>query len=99
MILLGRDVPEVHHIYDQITGPVGSPFAQKLPLGWVVVGDLCLNKMRRPNTVKVMKRISSRMEDLRYSYHVKTHSMLAKMCFIIQRMMTRLGCPKRTDCS
>jgi hypothetical protein len=41
-LLVGRDLPEAHHVLDQIIGPPMSPFAQRLPLGWVIVGDVCL---------------------------------------------------------
>ncbi|XP_069109740.1 uncharacterized protein [Argopecten irradians] len=39
LLLIGRDVPEAHHICEQIIGPPNSPFAQRLNLGWVVVGN------------------------------------------------------------
>ncbi|XP_069140958.1 uncharacterized protein [Argopecten irradians] len=48
-LLIGRDVPEAHHIHQQITGPRGSPFAQKTRLGWVIVGEVCLNKVHPPD--------------------------------------------------
>ncbi|XP_061176088.1 uncharacterized protein LOC133185041 [Saccostrea echinata] len=54
-LLIGRDVPEVHHVFDQITGPKGAPFAQKLGLGWVIIGDVCLGKVHKPDHVNVMK--------------------------------------------
>ncbi|XP_062610035.1 uncharacterized protein LOC134271839 [Saccostrea cucullata] len=54
-LLIGRDVPEVHHVLDQITGPRGAPFAQKLGLGWVIIGDVCLGKVHEPDHVNVMK--------------------------------------------
>ena len=38
LLLIGRDLPEAHHVLDQRTGPRGSPYAQQLPLGWVVIG-------------------------------------------------------------
>nr|XP_027238609.1 uncharacterized protein LOC113829610 [Penaeus vannamei] len=29
-LLIGRDLPEAHHVLDQVTGPPGTPFAQKM---------------------------------------------------------------------
>lgn len=54
-LLIGRDVPDLHHIEQQIIGPKGSPFAQKLPLGWVIIGQVCLNGFHQPETVFVNK--------------------------------------------
>ncbi|XP_069133524.1 uncharacterized protein [Argopecten irradians] len=48
-LLVGRDLPEAHHINQQITGPRGSPFAQRTGLGWVIVGEVCLNKAHPPD--------------------------------------------------
>ncbi|XP_014676616.1 PREDICTED: uncharacterized protein LOC106816503 [Priapulus caudatus] len=55
LLLIGRDVPEVHHVHDQVIGPVGSPFAQRLNLGWVVVGNVCLGRTHKPDVVGVRK--------------------------------------------
>lgn len=42
-------------MFHQITGPKKTPFAQKLGLGWVIIGDECLRKVYRPELVCVMK--------------------------------------------
>ncbi|XP_062583636.1 uncharacterized protein LOC134245361 [Saccostrea cucullata] len=55
LTLIGRDTPEAHHVAEQQTGPRNSPFAQRLTLGWVIVGESCLNKVHRPNSVVVNK--------------------------------------------
>jgi hypothetical protein len=39
-LLIGRDIPEIHHVHEQILGDKGKPFAQKLPLGWVIIGEV-----------------------------------------------------------
>lgn len=49
LLLIGRDLPEVHRILDQRTGPRATPFAQRLRLGWVVIGNVCLGKTRPPS--------------------------------------------------
>jgi hypothetical protein len=54
-LLIGRDLPEAHHVHKQLVGPRDSPFAQKLSLGWVIIGDVCLGKVHRPNRVNVNK--------------------------------------------
>ncbi|XP_071158970.1 uncharacterized protein [Mytilus edulis] len=54
-LLIGRDLPEVHHVTEQIIGGKGEPFAQKLPLGWVVIGEVCLGKVHAPSVINVRK--------------------------------------------
>ena len=39
-LLIGRDVIEAHHVFDQLTKPKQTPFAQRLGLGWVIVGEV-----------------------------------------------------------
>lgn len=55
LILLGRDLLRVHKVRKQINGLNNEPFAQKLDLGWVIVGDVCVNVMHGPPTVSSMK--------------------------------------------
>ncbi|XP_035986523.1 uncharacterized protein LOC118560020 isoform X2 [Fundulus heteroclitus] len=55
LLLLGRDVLRVHKVREQVNGPGDSPFAQKLDLGWVVVGDVCLDGVHRPTQVSSYK--------------------------------------------
>ena len=55
MLLIGRDLPEAHHVYDQRTGPKGAPYAQKLKFGWVVIGETCLGGIHETNYVNVNK--------------------------------------------
>ncbi|XP_061566665.1 uncharacterized protein LOC133420828 [Cololabis saira] len=54
LILLGRDVLRAHKVRQQVNGPHNSPFAQRLDLGWVVIGEVCLGSVHRPtvNTYK-----------------------------------------------
>lgn len=51
LLLIGRDLIEVHHVVEQVTGPKDAPFAQKLSLGWVIIGDVCLGKTHKPSNV------------------------------------------------
>ncbi|XP_052087892.1 uncharacterized protein LOC127724930 [Mytilus californianus] len=55
LLLIGRDLGEAHHVYDQRTGPQRTPYAQKLALGWVVIGETCLGKVHVPDKVNVNK--------------------------------------------
>ena len=55
LLLLGRDITDVHHVLDQRVGPKGSPFAQRLPLGWVIVGEVCLGDSHVISNVSVKK--------------------------------------------
>lgn len=59
LLLVGRDVPEAHHIIEQRTGPKGTPFAQKLGLGWTIIGEVCLDGQHlppsTPSSLKVLK--------------------------------------------
>ncbi|XP_062592960.1 uncharacterized protein LOC134254474 [Saccostrea cucullata] len=54
-LLIGRDLLEAHHILEQRLGYTGSPYAQRLCLGWVIVGESCLNKTHIPDVVNVNK--------------------------------------------
>lgn len=51
LILLGRDVLQVHKVREQRNGPHSAPFAQRLDLGWVVIGDVCLGSAHKPAAV------------------------------------------------
>ncbi|KAL0168120.1 hypothetical protein M9458_036342, partial [Cirrhinus mrigala] len=55
LLLLGRDILRIHKIRKQINGPSNAPFAQKLDLGWVVIGDVCLGTAHRPSSVNAFK--------------------------------------------
>ena len=48
LLLLGRDVIQVHKVRSQSNGPHTAPYAQQLDLGWVIVGDVCLGGAHKP---------------------------------------------------
>jgi hypothetical protein len=54
-ILIGRDVISAHHVLDQRLGGDSVPYTQKLLLGWVVIGESCLGKVHRKETICVNK--------------------------------------------
>ncbi|XP_055061241.2 uncharacterized protein [Misgurnus anguillicaudatus] len=41
----------VHKVRKQVNGPHNLPYAQKLDLGWVIVGNVCLGNVHRPLTI------------------------------------------------
>lgn len=55
LLLIGRDIPEVHHILDQRIGPRGTPYGQQLHLGWVIIGEACLGKVHKTDVIHVNK--------------------------------------------
>lgn len=36
-------------------GPPNAPYAQRLDLGWIIVGDVCLGTVHKPSEVNVYK--------------------------------------------
>ena len=55
VILIGRDQLPLHHVLEQVVGDDHEPFAQKLRLGWTVIGEVRLGKMHKPNSITVRK--------------------------------------------
>ena len=47
LLLLGRDVLRAHKVRDQVNGPHHAPFAQRLDLGWVVIGEVCVGNVHK----------------------------------------------------
>ena len=54
-LLIGRDLTEAHHVLDQIVGPKDTPFAQRLHFGWVIIGEVCLDRTTTPLCVNSKK--------------------------------------------
>lgn len=55
LLLIGRDVIQAHKVLDQRNGPPNAPFAQKLALGWVIIGNICLGGAHKPVQASVFK--------------------------------------------
>ncbi|KAI4903065.1 hypothetical protein NFI96_032847 [Prochilodus magdalenae] len=49
------DLIQVHKVREQCNGPHSSPYAQRLDLGWVIIGDVCLERTRRTTSVSVFR--------------------------------------------
>lgn len=54
-LLIGRDLIDAHIVQDQRKGSCGMPFAQKFPLGWVIIGPVCLDSLHIPEKINVNK--------------------------------------------
>ncbi|XP_062587040.1 uncharacterized protein LOC134248654 [Saccostrea cucullata] len=54
LLLIGRDLIVAHHVHDQRISH-NAPYAQKLSLGWTIIGETCLNKVHLPAKVSVNK--------------------------------------------
>ena len=46
-LLIGRDKPQLQKVHETINGPPDGPWAELLEIGWVVMGDMCLDS--QPN--------------------------------------------------
>ncbi|XP_076084371.1 uncharacterized protein LOC143055113, partial [Mytilus galloprovincialis] len=53
LLLIGRDLIEAHHVLDQRIGPPRTPYEQQLKLGWVVIGETCINNQHVPFEINV----------------------------------------------
>lgn len=47
-LLIGRDAPELLKIRESRNGPLVTPWAQRLDLGWTVSGQMCLDRVDGP---------------------------------------------------
>ena len=54
-LLIGRDAPELLKVREFRNGPKGTPWAQKLSLGWTIIGQMCLDLVGGPTHVLVRR--------------------------------------------
>lgn len=88
LLLLGRDILQVHKVREQFNGPYDAPYAQKLDLGWVIVGDVCLGGAHKKKEVSTLKTCI--LENGRPSHLTPCESLVrVKENF-------NLGCPQVT---
>ncbi|XP_056101657.1 uncharacterized protein LOC130080328 [Rhinichthys klamathensis goyatoka] len=77
LVLLGRDIPRVHKVREHYNGPHDAPYAQRLDLGWVIIGDVCLGGAHVPSKVSVYRTSvlnngrTSLLDSCTNSFHVK----------------------------
>lgn len=55
LLLIGRYMIAAHHVSDQRIGRRNSPYAKKLWLGWVVIGETCLGAAYKPDMITTSK--------------------------------------------
>ncbi|CAG2207700.1 unnamed protein product [Mytilus edulis] len=55
LLLIGRDLMQAHHVLDQKIGKPYQPYAQRLKLGWIIVGESCLSGAHIPKDASVLK--------------------------------------------
>ena len=55
LLIIGRDVPSAHCIFDQRIGPANAPLAQKTSLGWAIIGEVCYNSACVPPVISNFK--------------------------------------------
>ncbi|KAK7930587.1 hypothetical protein WMY93_006982 [Mugilogobius chulae] len=102
LLLLGRDVLSVHKVREQYNGPHNTPYAQRLDLGWVIVGEICLGGAHKQTKVNVYKTNvlpngrTSFLEPCISTIHVKETFTLPKpQAIAYSEVETPL---KQTDC-
>ena len=77
LLLISRDMLNAHVVLEQRTGSSNDPFAQRLALGWVLVGNVCLGGLHPADGVVVAKTFilgdgqPTSMEPCPYSLHIK----------------------------
>ena len=55
LLLIGRDVPPMHKVHESRNGPRDALWAQRLDLGWVVIGNAGLNGAHKPSQIGAFK--------------------------------------------
>ncbi|ETE63496.1 Octapeptide-repeat protein T2, partial [Ophiophagus hannah] len=88
VLLLGRDILQVHKARAQINGPHYALYSQKLELGWVIIGDTCLGSMHKPTSISSM--LTSTWENRHPSIFQPCHNQ-----FSLKESphITHLSCP------
>ena len=49
LLFIGRDAPPLHKMHESQNGPRDEPWAQRLDLGWVALGNACLDGAQKPS--------------------------------------------------
>ena len=63
-LLIGRDAPEILKVREFINGPPGTPWAQRLLVGWTITGQMCLDLVDGPTHVLTRRTILSSPQTL-----------------------------------
>ena len=75
MLLHGQELISVHKVRKQVNGPCDAPYAQKLNLGWVIVGKVCLEGVHKPTTVNTFYTSTKKPNAPPSLSHAQTFSM------------------------
>ena len=76
LLLIGRDVPPLHKVRESRNGRGNSPWAQRLDLGWLILGNACLDGYTNPTTIPPLRPTFCRTGDPPSSSHVQTYYTL-----------------------
>ena len=55
LLLVGRDIPTLHKVHESRNRPRNAPWGQWLDLGWVVLGNACLDGAHKPGEISTFK--------------------------------------------
>ena len=55
LLLVGWDIPPLHKVHQSINGPRSAPWGQQLDLGWVVLGNTCLDGAHKLDEISTFK--------------------------------------------
>jgi len=83
-LLIGRDDPELLTVWEFRNRPKGTPWAQRLSLGWTIIGQMCLDFAGGPTHVLV-RRTSLSVANLDHS----------KRRMVIPQCYELVPCPKQ----
>ena len=56
-LLIGRNAPELRKVKAFRNGPRGTPWAHKLPLGWTIIGQVCLDRQGGPVHITTQRTV------------------------------------------
>jgi hypothetical protein len=55
LLLIGKELPYVHRVLAQRTSLPNAPIAQQSPLGWTIMGEMCLGSTHLNDSANVCK--------------------------------------------
>jgi len=77
LLLIGRDLIAAHHVLDHRIGKDNEPYAQRLRLGWTIIGETCLGLVHSSDRITVNKTFilpngrQSHLKPCEYGFKVK----------------------------
>lgn len=58
LLFIGRDLLPAHYVLEQPIWPMHAPFLQRLRLGWMVIGNICLDTTHQQNPISAIKNFT-----------------------------------------